>query len=94
MQRIISHRKPVPSITASSWRVGQEAVKKVLQSMKESKKHPLTSKEGVDDENGRSAERSSEREGSESDRDSEGMGQSKESEVQTTERSDERKSGN
>ena len=69
-------------------------MKKVMQSMKESKKHPLTAKEEVDDQTGRSAKRGGECEGRESDDDSEGMGQSKESEVQTTERSDERKSGN
>ena len=37
MQRIISQRKPVASITTTSWRVGQEAVKKVLEAMKEEK---------------------------------------------------------
>lgn len=45
MQRIVSHRKPVPSITASSWRIGQEAVKKVLETMKETKKQSPSKEE-------------------------------------------------
>ena len=93
MQRIVAHRRPVPSITARSWRVGQEAVKKVLQSMKESKKQSLIKIEGDDKEAERLHKKDNEHEESDNDHINDGREKSRESETQTTERSDEQKSG-
>ena len=91
MQRIMASRKPVPSITVSSWRVGQEAVKKVLQSMKYGGRQSSRQEK---DENRSFSKKSS---GSEDEEDLEDVpedeGQSKESEIQTAERSEEQRSG-
>ena len=89
MQRIVASRRPVPSITARSWRVGQEAVKKVLQAMKASKKESPVKSE----DEGHSTEILSKKENgpeeSDSDHGSERGGQSKKSTSQVTESSDE-----
>ena len=46
MQRIVAAQKPVPSISTTSWRVGQEAVKKVMQAMKDSKVSVVNKEKG------------------------------------------------
>ncbi|XP_065067788.1 centrosome-associated protein 350-like [Rhopilema esculentum] len=46
MQRIVAAQKPVPSISTTSWRVGQEAVKKVMQAMKDSKISEVNKEKG------------------------------------------------
>lgn len=95
MQRIVAHRKPVPSITVSSWRIGQEAVKKVLGSMKETKM-PTSKEEDQSGQGERVSKGSSEMDGTEDEKMEGNIEKDREftkSDKQSIEKSDQRKTG-